>query len=86
VSVASRHLSPVAVARQLGVRDAKVVGWIKRGELRAANLASVTGGKPRYRISPEALREFLAGREVVPGGRPAVRRRRRKDESVIEFF
>jgi excisionase family DNA binding protein len=80
-----RHLSPAAVARLLGVRHSKVFSWIRSGELRAANLATVPGSTPRYRISPAALSAFLSAREVVPAPPRAPRRARRTDE-VIEFF
>ena len=80
----SRYLSPGAVARLFGVRDSKVATWIRTGELRAVNLAERRDGRPRYRIAPEALDEFLAARAVVPTVRTS--RRRAKQEAVIEFF
>ena len=82
--VGSRFLSPVAVARLLGVRDSKVAGWIRTGELKASNLATRAGTRPRYRISPQALEAFLASREVIPAVKPV--RRQRRDEHVIEYF
>jgi len=83
-TVGSRFLSPVAVARLLGVRDSKVFGWIRSGELTASNLATRAGARPRYRVSPQALDAFLSNREVVPPPKPV--RRRKRDDDVIEYF
>jgi excisionase family DNA binding protein len=79
-----RHLSPGDVARQLGVRDAKIYAWIESGELRASNVAACPGGLPRYKVSPTALEEFLTARQVVPALVPV--RRRKRSDAVIEFF
>jgi excisionase family DNA binding protein len=82
--VASRHLSTRAVAKQLAVRNAKVLAWIKSGELKAANLAADLNGRPRFRVSPAALEEFLAARAVQPVVAPV--RTQRKSDKVIQFF
>lgn len=79
-----RFLSPPAIAERYGVDPAKVLCWIRRGELRAVNVATNNGGRPRYRISPADLAVFEAARAVTP---PAPRiRRRRADPNVIAFF
>jgi hypothetical protein len=44
----------------------KVLGWIKRGELRAINVADKQGKRPRWRISPEELQDFLRSRTSSP--------------------
>ena len=80
----STWLNPPAVARQLGVSPAKILTLIASGELRASNLATTTSGRPRWRISPEALQDFLLGRQAQPVVRPV--RRRRKAAHVTEFF
>jgi hypothetical protein len=66
----------------LQVDICKVEAWIRAGELRAFNVAARQAGRPRYRISPEALEEFELRRQIMPpavaalrGGRPARRRR-----------
>ena len=64
------------VARRLGVSHAKVVGWIKRGELAAVNLANDPAGPPRWRIMPADLEAFLDGRRATPAPKPRPRRRR----------
>jgi excisionase family DNA binding protein len=51
------------VAQQLAVAAEKVLAWIRQGELRAVNVAERVSAKPRWRISPEALDEFLLRRQ-----------------------
>jgi len=47
------------VGKDAWVDPMKVLGWIRRGELRAVNGADQNGKRPRWRIPPEALDEFL---------------------------
>ena len=61
--------TPPVVAEYLGVEPTKVLGWIRSGELRASN-ASVGCKRKRYVIEPDALREFLQRRQVVPTPKP----------------
>ena len=74
--------SPPAVAELLQVDPGTVRGWIVSGELRASNLASRSATRPRWRISREALEQFLAGREL----RPTTIRRKRSSGKIIKFF
>ena len=79
----SAYLSPPEIARRFGVDPAKVIGWIRRGELRAVNVGNGSS-RPRYRISPADLAAFEAGRAAGP---PKITRvRRRQPQRVIEFF
>ena len=78
-----RLLTPPAVAQRLGVDPARVIGWIRAGRLRAINLSDGEL-RPRFRIDPADLDDFLRAREVV--ARPKPQRRRRKDPNVIEFY
>ena len=55
-------LTVTEVAQRLAVNRDKVLGWIAYGRLRAVNTAKGSLGRPRWRIKPEALEEFLAGR------------------------
>ncbi len=58
-----RVLTPPVLAKQLGCDPNKVLHWIRTGQLKAINIAKDTGGKPRYVITPEALRaSWGAGR------------------------
>jgi hypothetical protein len=85
-AVASRKtkISPPQLAAQWGVDVAKVLTWIKSGELRAINLATDRNGRCRYAIDVGDIAVFEAARAVQP---PAPRiRRRRADPNVIQFF
>ena len=75
-------LTPPRIAKLLGISDEKVCGWCATGKLRAVNVSDAV--RPRWRISQEALDEFLAARESRPTTRPT--RRRRQASNVIQFF
>ena len=77
----SEWLSPPQVARARGVKPAKVLVWIDRGELEAVNHAATAGGRPRWRISPEALAAFDRARTQL---RDVLRRSRRVDQGRPE--
>ena len=78
-----RFLTPPAVAKRLGVDPHRVIAWIRQGKLRAVNLGDGPL-RPRYRIDPGDLADFLAGRAVVPPAKAATRRRR--DPNIIKFY
>ena len=56
----SAPLTPADVAARLGVGVGKVLGWIRRGQLRAIDVASEPGpGKRRrWRVKPADLATF----------------------------
>jgi len=84
-SDALRKLSPPAVGKIYGVSPERVIGWIRTGELVAIDVSSKPGvGRPRYRIDVLDLAAFDAARQVVSVVKPT--RRRRKDDTVIQFF
>ena len=68
-----RYLTPPEVASRLRVSPEKVLGWIRKGELRAVNVGN--GFRPRYRIHPDDFEDFLRRREVQPPPRTERRRR-----------
>lgn len=71
------------LTERYGVGEHTVLGWIKRGELRAIDVSRNRGGKPRWRISAESLAAFELARTVSP---PPQRTRPKKQPSVIEFY
>lgn len=77
------YLTPPAVAALLGVQPAKVRRWIASGELSAANLAERASGRPRFRVSRQALDDFLASR--TPSA-PKPRKRRKRQERAMEYY
>lgn len=81
----TRHYSPAEIAERYAVAVDKVLGWIARGELRAVNVATRAFGRPRWRISPEALEQFERARaNQVPTRAP--RKTRKCDAEVIQFY
>ena len=85
--IAASHktkLSPPALAKAWGIDVAKVLTWIKRGELKAINAATDRNGRPRYLIDQTDVQVFELSRTIQA---PAQRvRRRRTDPNIIAFF
>ncbi len=78
-------LTPPEYAKQRRINPDKVLHWIASGELRAINVATKLGGRPRWRISAEAIEAFELRRSAVAPAK-ATRRTRRTSPDVIEFF
>ena len=79
--------TPREVARQRRVRVSTIFGWIRRGELEAINHAPTHLGKPRWKISPDALAAFDRARSSRSMIAPSPRRRGRgRGVPVIEYF
>ena len=58
-----KYWTPPMIGKLLGVDPARVIGWIRAGKLAAINLSDRT--RPRFRVSQEALDDFLRQREVT---------------------
>lgn len=67
--------SPQQVAERYGVDHFKVLRWINSGQLAAVNVATSPKGRPRWRISEEALADFERRRSNMPA--PTTSRRRK---------
>lgn len=80
------YLSPADVAKRYGISVNKVLGWIRRGELHAVNLANRVGGRPRWKIAPEALADFERSRSATPSPVSGRRQRRPADAGILHFF
>jgi hypothetical protein len=78
-----RMLTPPQVAARLGVDVHRVLAWVRAAELPAVNLASRGSSRPRYRIDPAALAEFLVQRTVQP---PAPRKKKRRAAPVVPRY
>lgn len=83
---APAYLTPPAVARLLGVKPSKVIAWVRSEQLRACDLSERRGRRPRWKISPQALEEFLAGRSNQRPKAAASRRRRKLDVTTTQYF
>jgi excisionase family DNA binding protein len=73
------------LCERFGVGEHTVLGWIRRGELKAINVGRNPEGRPRWRITPEALAAFEALRTPAPAA-PRARPRRKQPAGVIEFY
>lgn len=80
-----RWLSPPKIADLLTVGHDKVLHWNKVGELRAVDVSTRRGQRPRWRISPEDLEDFLARRRATPPPKPT-RRRHQHAQGVTEYY
>ena len=79
--------SPPQVAQQRGIRVSKVLAWIHSGELAAVNCAERRGGRPRWRVSEEALAAFDAARSNRAPERTASRRSRTaSNRDLVEYY
>jgi len=77
-------LTPPQIARILRVRPDKVRAWIRRGRLRASDMAENRGGPPRYRVEWSDFHDFIQNRLVQP--LTPRRRSRPTPEGVTEYF
>ncbi len=70
---ARTKVTPPQLAAEWGIDPEKIIGWIRRGELRAVNVASCAKGKrARWLID----REDIAAFEAARSSKPTARRRR----------
>jgi transposase len=72
------------ICERYAVGEHTVLGWIKRGDISAIDVSRRLGGKPRWRITAEALAAFEQLRTPSPPPPPVKRNRRRAD--VVEFY
>jgi predicted site-specific integrase-resolvase len=85
VSSERTTLTPPLVAQRYGISPQKVLSWIKSGELRAVNVATHRGGRPRWVIAVMDLLAFEESRRVCNVN--LVRRRTRKAMAgITEYF
>ena len=83
--MARTKLTPPQLAREWGVGSDKIRGLIRAGELRAIDVATRRGGRPRFLIDRADIAAFEGQRAVVPAVKVA-RRRRKSQLDVIQFF
>jgi transposase len=71
------------VAGRYRVGVGRVLGWIRRGELRAINRRDNHCGRPSWVIPPDALTAFERGRQAAT---PAPKPVRRKKTYAIDYY
>lgn len=59
-------ITPPQLAKLWGIDPAKVLTWIRSGELSAFNGAASTATRPRYLITQQAIEDFQKRRAVSP--------------------
>jgi len=78
-------LTPPQFARRYGVGVAKVLAWISQNELRAINVVSEAGKRPRWVILPDAVDQFEARRSNHANTERTPLRRRRASGDYTRF-
>lgn len=81
-----RYMTPPEVADELGIHADRVLGMIRRGELQAIDVSEPTSTRPRYKIAPQWLAEWLQRRTVAPPAPKPVRRTTRLPKPAKDFF
>ncbi len=72
------------LCERFAVGEHTILGWIKHGELRAINVSRKQVGRPKWRITSEALAAFEQLRTPTPA--PSRTRRKKQSTNVIEFY
>jgi hypothetical protein len=67
------------------VSRSKVLGWLRRGELRGINLAARRGGRPCWRVPLDSVLLFEQQRSAVPEATSTPRRKKGAPAGVIEY-
>lgn len=84
-SLATPGLTVPQLAKRYRVSPDKIRNWIRRGELRAVNVASRLCGRPRFVVTPDALADFEKKR-AAQSAAPKPARRKRLPKGTIDFF
>lgn len=86
VTIEREFLTPPEAAEYLGVSPDKILAWIHAGELRASDLSTTRGGRPRWRIAKQDLAAFLSLRAATPEPKRRRTPRRQAAAEVIQFY
>lgn len=81
-----QKVSVPRLSKEWGVSAAKIVAFIRSGELRAVDLATKGSTRPRYLIDRGDIAAFEASRQVVPVATPPRKLRRQSAGAVEKFF
>ena len=79
------YRTPPQRAEELGIDPAKLIIEIKAGRLVAVDLATPGSKRSRYRISEEAIADWLRSRQVRPAVKPQPRRRKLQ-QGIKQYF
>lgn len=76
-------ITPPMIAAEIGSHPETVIGWIRSGELPAADFSRRGSLKPRFRVKREDFDAFLRRRSVVAPPKSAPRRK--SDQNVTQY-
>ena len=81
-----RYLIP-EIAEMYRTTIRNVQTWIKSGHLRAVAVGRKPNSKkPRWVVSEDALKEFELSRSSSTPAAPPIRRRKKSEPDVIQFY
>jgi hypothetical protein len=86
MATSEHFLFPREIAERNRVDVQRVLSWIHSGDLRALDLSSRRGGRPRWAVRLSDLIEFEQSRLFQPAPTQTPRRRRRTDSAITEYF
>ena len=75
----------VDICDRYHVGEHTVLGWIRRGELKAINVARSGSSRPKWRVTQESLDAFESLRTPAPP-LPQTRRRKRQPLDVVDRY
>ncbi|MEX0655874.1 MAG: helix-turn-helix domain-containing protein [Phycisphaeraceae bacterium] len=82
----ARYYTPPTLAKLFGINVSKVLAWIAAGELEAVDVSNRPGvGRPRWRISAEAIERFERRRSSFTTNKPTTTPRRRRQPAGIQY-
>lgn len=85
MSVQNPLLTIAQAAEKMVIAPGKILGWIASGELAAIDISASRNQRPRWRIDPESLDQFLLSRRSTPPAKPA-KAKRRKAAKVTQYI
>lgn len=77
-------LTPPEVAQMWGIATAKILAWIRSGELKAIDASTRRGKRPRYLIDVEDLKAFEERRLVRQP--PKTSRKPQRPADVTSYY
>ena len=78
--------TPPDIANMFGLSHVKILDFIRTGELKAIDLSSKCGSRPRWYIREEDLESFLQCRTAKAPPAPKRRRRRVSAANTQKFY
>jgi hypothetical protein len=84
--VPPEYFTPPELAKLWRVSPEKIIAFIRGEELAAFDAARKGASRPRWRITPDAVRAFEHGRQATPRPELPPRRQRRTEVHLKRFI